>query len=264
MVLPEVELRDEAELESILRRDPSQIEQGFRIIAKQPRTSEGRRLDLLGVDREGALTVLELKVSEDPDQLGQALDYYDWVVERFDWIKHNLPEEGVAVRDQMPQIFLVAPDFDSRLVTLAKYIREDVKVRLLRYIALAVGDKKEVKCLEVQVPPVSAVEGPPPKFEDQLSYIEDAKVREAFAKTKEALQALSDEEPLMRGWGVAFYKQGRKFADIAPRRKAFAIGWKDEEKDWDWGNFKSYEEAEFIIKNKIPDAVRLVEQRKRR
>ena len=223
-------------------------------------------MDLLGVDREGVLTVVELKISIDANQLIQALDYYDWVVERFDWIKHNLPDETVVVRDQMPQIFLIAPDFDPKLITLAKYVREDVKVRLLRYIALAVGEKRDahIRCLDVQVPPVSVVEGPPPKFEDQLSYIEDPKVREAFARVKEALQQFSDEEPLIRGWGVAFYKNGRKFADTAPRREAFTIGWKDEEKGWDWGTFRAYEEAEPVIKNKIPNALRIVEQRRKK
>ena len=266
MVLSEVELRDEAELEGILRREPTQIEEGFRIIAKQPRTSEGRRLDLLGVDREGVLTVVELKITVDANQLGQALDYYDWVVERFDWIKHNLPDESVVVRDQMPQIFLIAPDFDPKLVTFAKYLREDVNVRLLRYVALAVGEKKDVhiKCLDVQIPPVSAVEGPPPKFEDQLSYIQDSKIRDAYARIREELDQFSNEEPSIRGWGVSFYKNGRKFADINPRREAFTIGWKDEEKGWDWGTFRSYEDAEQVIKNKIPDALRIAEQRRKK
>lgn len=266
LVLSEVELRDEAELEGILRREPTQIEDGFRIIAKQPRTSEGRRLDLLGVDREGVLTVVELKITVDANQLSQALDYYDWVVERFDWIKHNLPDESVVVRDQMPQIFLIAPDFDPKLVTFAKYVREDVKVRLLRYVALAVGEKKDVhiKCLDVQIPPVSAVEGPPPKLEDQLSYIQDSKVREAYSRIRTELQQFCNEEPLIRSWGVAFYKNGRKFADINPRREALTIGWKDEEKGWDWGTFRSYEEAEQVIKTKIPDALRIAEQRRKK
>jgi len=43
----------------LLVKDPNQIEEGFKIITHQRRTSGLRRLDILGVDSEGVLTLIE-------------------------------------------------------------------------------------------------------------------------------------------------------------------------------------------------------------
>jgi len=55
-------------------------------------SSSGRRIDILAVDGDGALVVIELKVSRGHDQvIGQILWYLGW-------IKANLAEEGQGVR----------------------------------------------------------------------------------------------------------------------------------------------------------------------
>ena len=87
MVFKEIQLRNEAELESILKKNPSMIEENFQIIGNQLTTPTGR-IDMLGVDSNGTLALVELKVQEDGEQLTQALTYYDWVLNNIDFIKN--------------------------------------------------------------------------------------------------------------------------------------------------------------------------------
>lgn len=62
----------------------------------------------------------------------------------------------------MPQLYLIAPDFDDHLLREARYIRTEIKLRLFRYLALEVNGTKEIKLLEAHVPPLRVVE-PKPK-----------------------------------------------------------------------------------------------------
>jgi hypothetical protein len=71
------------------------------------------RVDILGVDREGTLTVMELKVAANPNLPLQALDYWGRVVQ------HNLYGDfarrgyfaEVRLNRRPPKIYLVAPVF---------------------------------------------------------------------------------------------------------------------------------------------------------
>jgi RecB family endonuclease NucS len=66
MVLKDEEIQNETELEEILVNDPEQIEEGFKLLKTQRITTPyKKRLDVLGVDSKGTLTVIELKVRED-------------------------------------------------------------------------------------------------------------------------------------------------------------------------------------------------------
>jgi hypothetical protein len=58
----------------------------------------------------------------------------------------------------MPQLFLIAPDFDDTLVKEAKYIRTDILIRLFRYVALEINGTKEIKLIETPVKPIRETE----------------------------------------------------------------------------------------------------------
>lgn len=161
MVLKEAKISDEAELESLLVKDPNQIEENFKIITYRRQTSRLKRLAFLGVNSEGILTLIELKVTSDENQLKQALEYYDWLMEQgIDWIADAYKErlQGVILKEHMPQIFLIAPDFDDKLVKEAKYLRADIKLRLFRYLALEINGNKEIKVIETPIPPMREIE----------------------------------------------------------------------------------------------------------
>lgn len=67
--------------------EPDQIEEGFLVLTHQRKTFDLRSMDILGVDSENTLTVVELKVVTEADQLRQALQYYDWILQQgIDWV----------------------------------------------------------------------------------------------------------------------------------------------------------------------------------
>ncbi len=71
----------EKELENRIIKNPNLIEEGLQYIEHQRITTSGR-LDILFVDDNNTLVVAELKVVEDLNMLFQALDYFDFVVEK--------------------------------------------------------------------------------------------------------------------------------------------------------------------------------------
>ena len=59
MVLPESDIRDERELESLLKKDPEQIENGMVVINNQiPTPPSNRTMDLLCIDSQGTLAII--------------------------------------------------------------------------------------------------------------------------------------------------------------------------------------------------------------
>jgi hypothetical protein len=71
----------EKTLEDWLEANPHMLLEGeqLAIIARQPRTGYDKQLDLLAVDKTGALVVIELKRGETPrDVVAQSLEYAAW------------------------------------------------------------------------------------------------------------------------------------------------------------------------------------------
>ena len=90
------------------------------------------RVDILGIDRDGTLVVMELKVSEDPDLPMQALDYWGRV------IQHNLrgdfERRGYFATNRLnrrwPKVYLVSPVFSFHDSTerVLGYLEPDLEV----------------------------------------------------------------------------------------------------------------------------------------
>ena len=265
MVLKEAKIKDEAELESLLVKDPNQIEEGFKVITHQSKTYGQTKMDILGVDSKGVLTVIELKIITDVNQLRQALNYYDWVLEQgLDWIidayKHKLKD--TKIEQSMPQIFLIAPDFDERMIREVKYIRDDVIIRLFRYLAFEVNDKKEISLLEVSIPQVRNIETKPWSIQDNIDYISDDGIREIFKEMKKKIKAISENiEEKPGNYFIGYWISGKKFCELYPKKKWFGIGFKTDENEqrWDWiTNITTKEQMEDILQDKIIKAYNLM------
>lgn len=73
-------LPNEELLEEWLVKDPDLLGLDLLVIGRQLITDFGGRIDILGIDREGDLTIIELKRDRTPrDIVGQTLDYASWV-----------------------------------------------------------------------------------------------------------------------------------------------------------------------------------------
>lgn len=71
----------EREVEDRLVANPSLLEAGLTLVARQPTIDAGRP-DLIGVDEAGKLVVFELKIEQTTgDAVAQALDYSTWLNE---------------------------------------------------------------------------------------------------------------------------------------------------------------------------------------
>jgi hypothetical protein len=72
--------KSESIVEDWIEKDPSILGLDLMIIARQFTTDFGGRIDLLGVDRAGDLTLIEMKRDRTPREvIAQTLDYGSWV-----------------------------------------------------------------------------------------------------------------------------------------------------------------------------------------
>jgi hypothetical protein len=90
------------------------------------------RVDILGVDKDGTLVIMELKVVEDPELPLQAVDYWGRVVthcRRGDFERRGY-FSGISLSRRPPRIYLVAPVFgfhDSTEVLL-EFLKSGLEV----------------------------------------------------------------------------------------------------------------------------------------
>jgi hypothetical protein len=138
---------NEALLEEILEKDVSILGLNVLVIGRQTTTSFGGRIDLLGIDAEGSLTVIELKRNMTPrDVVAQALDYGSWVVDLgFEDVVaiHNNFDPTTSFEEAFTQRFgasppdalneshslvIVAAELDSSTERIVTYLNEQYGV----------------------------------------------------------------------------------------------------------------------------------------
>lgn len=129
----------EAWLESILRRDITQLDPGLIIapLHAQFRTARGGRLgvrpiDILALRQDGRLVVIELKVSEDREHVLQGADYWQRVEahRRRGHISRAKLFGERKISDESPLVYLVAPTLrvHPAFQTLARSISSDIEI----------------------------------------------------------------------------------------------------------------------------------------
>lgn len=257
MPLEEADLDDEQELEYLLKKDPEQIEKGLRVIANQVITPKGR-IDLLCVDKEGVLTVVELKLDQDEDHLKQAINYYDWVFENMAWIRNTYHKLGIS-DEYLPKMILIARGFTDSVVTGAKYFNESFDIKLYRYKALRINDQKFVICDEIAVPTIPEFPEKPKRIDDHLNYITNDKVRKVCSETIEIIREIGQNiEATPLKWGISFKYKGKNFAALYPRRDAFAIHYKESDSWVHETGIRRIKRVQEIVDKNIKEAYKLV------
>lgn len=258
MPLEEADLKDETELENILKKDPEQIEKGLKVIANQVNTPKGR-IDLLCTDAESTLTIVETKLTSDENHLNQTIKYYDWAIENIDWVRDAYK---VKIADQKPRIILVASDFDEDLLSMAKYWNEYISaITPYRYKCVNIEKKKYIVCSEVLLYSPKDIQEKPKTLEDHLTYIIDEKVKENCIKGIERIKKFSDKniEVVPTKYRLAFKFRGRNFAILRTKRESFILEWKSEEEKWPLKTgLKKIDQINEVIDNDIKRAFCLV------
>lgn len=255
-------LENEIELEERLLNSPDLIEEGFKLLINQRRTSpHKKRLDLLGVDSNGTLTVIELKIKEDKDQLPQAIEYFDWLLERgISFFRDYFSEE--KIENKTPRIILVAPEYSDRTIKLSKYISENIEISLKKYFVFEIKGEKYIKLYDEKIPSIYEIEQPPATLEDHINYFTDKKVKTVFKNTVDKILNLDEEKVRISllPYRINFIhtSSGLKFAELYRRKKYFMANWKEPDAWYSINEIKTEEEIDEIINDNIKKAMEFV------
>jgi hypothetical protein len=162
--LPVAGMPSEERLEDLIEADPGVLGQPLLIIGRQVVTAHGKRIDLLGLDGDGALHILELKRDKTPrDVIAQVLDYGSWVQS----LSHEdvlatfaayRPGEAIEVAFEdafgvpLPEelntghwLTIVASDLDSESQRIVEYLASfDLPVNVVFFRYFTDGDREYV------------------------------------------------------------------------------------------------------------------------
>lgn len=165
-------LYERQDLQQYLRKQPGALGEDLLIIAEEfgQWTDGRRRIDLLGIDRDGCLVVIELKRTDDGGHMElQALRYaamvasmgFDDVVEAFDaYLTHQKDAAAGDARDTLLEflqmdadvepsistevrILLVAADFSREITTTVLWLNrfEGMDIRCVRLVPYKIEDR---------------------------------------------------------------------------------------------------------------------------
>lgn len=146
--LPTSSLEAEYILEDWISKDSSLLGIELLMIGRQVTTDFGGRIDLLAIDRQGDITIIELKRDRTPrDIVAQVLDYASWIrrlsYKDLDsitsaYIKKDLSSAFVEFFDEaIPEninvnhkMLIVASEFDDSSQRIVEYLAEEYQVNI--------------------------------------------------------------------------------------------------------------------------------------
>lgn len=257
MIFEEVELKDEVELENMVKQHIGTIEKGLIYLDSQ-RPVGGGRLDVLAMDENKRLVVIELKMREDDYMLMQTLEYLDYINKNKDRIADFYSKQrNVEIeKDVAPRIILIAPSFSETLKKAIVYIDETYSVDLFTFRYLKVVDTGKCAPLFLPVEIMAREEYIEPiTIDDHINYITNPEVREVCKTVKTMIENIGDVTCVPRAYWLTFFCGGRRFATIQTRRNFFDVyacipqkGWDD----WDYISVRKKEDftQEFLEKIK--------------
>ena len=146
--LPTSSLEAEYILEDWIAKDSLLLGMELLMIGRQVTTDFGGRIDLLAIDRQGDITIIELKRDRTPrDIVAQVLDYASWI-RRLSYkdlnsiasayIKKDLSSAFVEFFDEaIPEninvnhkMLIVASEFDDSSQRIVEYLAEEYQVNI--------------------------------------------------------------------------------------------------------------------------------------
>jgi len=212
----------EAELEKLLIDDLSVVDPSLIFLGHQIHTDDDI-LDVLAMDKENnQLVLLELKVKPDDGQLFQALNYYDWVSSRIEWIARTYQKDygyEIDVKKD-PWLILVAPEFSDELKKVSRYV--NVELTLFEYIVLELSTKERyVYCKDIDygdapIPPKI------PSLRGHIDYITDPVARKVLEDGLKELETFGiKNETLLRQIKLVY--KSNVAGRIRCRRDSFKI-----------------------------------------
>lgn len=201
---------------------------GVRFLASEYTTSNGARIDTLGLDENGCPVILEYKRSVNENVINQGLFYLDWLMDHrkdFQWLVLEKlgKKEAEAVDWSAPRLICIAGDFNKyddhavkqmqRNIELIRYRRFGADLLMLDLVAAT-----SVKSALIDTKPSGTVEpgGASGRYKTIGTVIEelDPGMRDRYEALRAYLLALGDDvqETTLRFY-IAF-KRIKNFACI--------------------------------------------------
>jgi hypothetical protein len=227
----------EQQLEDLIRTHAGMIEEGLVYVDHQRRTADGR-LDVLMADSGGkenrkALVVAELKIDEDDGMLLQGLDYYDYVSSHVETYARLYKDKSIDPTKEV-RLFLIAPSFSQTLINWCKWI--SAPISLFTFTCLKFDGQDEITPVFSE----QTIPTPPPIIDvptsaEHLDYITDDTVRGQAAGFLHEIEnwkpgSVISKDPI--SFGISIKVNGRVFAYLVPRRKAYRIETYNAENKW--------------------------------
>lgn len=240
----------ELELEDYIVKNPEVIEEDFKILARQWPTDSGP-LDILGVDAEGVMTIIELKVNEDDSQIIQGLRYYDFVSTNIIALAKHFSREKFQISEQDSRLILIAPSFSYTLRRICKYL--DVELELKEYSAYKLpSGEVEIVLRTVEIEELGRLRIYP-GLEQKLGMIQDEGMRNLAKKFLEELEKRGFEKRMVHDEWISLWYGGKRVATLGCKRKFFVVETETEE---GWKRFRVQSEMDYqqiinLLKNKI-------------
>lgn len=179
--IPDAGLKERSDLQQMIRNSPEAFfrEMGEELLLigaaiRPARDACEDEIDLLAIDKDGAIVVIELKRDRDRLQLLQAIAYAGMIArwpqdrlaqERAVFAGKSLKEaeeeieefidESVSELNQVQRVVLIAQDFDFEVLVAAEWLSEhhDVDVRCFRLALSSDGNTELLTCTCIYPPP---------------------------------------------------------------------------------------------------------------
>jgi len=197
---------------------------GVRFLASEYITSNGGRIDTLGIDENNAPVIIEYKRSRNENVINQGLFYLDWLMDhQADFTLLAMERYGTDIKDEidwdLPRLVCIAGDFTKydgyavqqmgRNIDLVRYERYGDDFLLLEFVAGAVAQTERSGGSSAATPTKSGT-----IYKSVTDYLADA---------DEALTNLySDVEARLLGLGDDTQKKTLRYYFAFKRLKNFA------------------------------------------
>jgi len=225
-----IEIDRENDLEALVMKEPDCLEEGMRILDHQVR-GNGKFIDVLGVDADGVLAVIELKLGEEDEMLVQALDYYDWVYSNRDRLKGAYGNKASIQIEEDPRIILVASGFSDRLRRAARHVEPNLTLLEYSYLSTP-GNERAVVCREIENQPENEFAAPV-SLEGTLSRVADGDLKVLVRQVHSELSSIGkDLEPIPRDGYIRCKCAGRIIGELGLRRTLFYVWWMLASGEW--------------------------------
>ncbi len=179
---------------------------GVRFLATEFTTTNGGRIDTLGLDENGSPVILEYKRASNENVVNQGLFYLDWLMDHrkdFQWLVLDKlgKKEAEAVDWSAPRLICIAGDFNRYDDHAVKQMQRNIE--LIRYrrfgtdLLLDLLTATTVKVAPVTAGPASGEGGgaTPGKYKTISAVMEqlDAAMIDRYEALRASLVALGDE-----------------------------------------------------------------------